>query len=97
MQDSRGPWFLETTEMLRAALGSKPSPAQYRAVLSVLYKHMSDRNLADAVGEAFGVTAERVLNDIYDVVSRRDVSTEDREYVTQRLSSCGFAKWKASE
>jgi hypothetical protein len=79
--------------MLRDALGARPSPEQYRAALALLYEHMSDRNLADAASEAFGVASERALNDVYEVASRRDPAPEAREVVLRALVACGFAAW----
>lgn len=69
----------------------------YRPLLLSLYEHMSDRNLAEAVSSAFDMEYERVLNDIYDVARKRDVSDDDHRILMNKLSEAGFDAWLADE
>ncbi|WP_437621377.1 DUF3349 domain-containing protein [Sorangium sp. So ce1151] len=87
------PWLERTKDMLRRAFGDGPPESLYRPLLFVLYEHMSNRNLAKSVSVAFNLDYDEVLNDVYDVASKRDISQEEQNAVAQRLEPAGFFEW----
>ena len=65
MQDALPPTLSSAARMLRSAYpGGMPDTA-YRAVLSLLYEHFSDRNLTELMAAVTHKDAATILNDIY--------------------------------
>jgi hypothetical protein len=57
--------LLPAYRLLRSAYPDGMPQADYRAVLSLLYDHFSDRNLAALIAAFTGKAPEIVLNDLY--------------------------------
>ena len=67
------------------------------SLLSALYPHMADENLALAMSEHTGRDIAVVLNDILLAGSRTDVISEADDRVRRRLWDAGFDAWVAEE
>jgi hypothetical protein len=71
MPDTLPPTLSGAARMLRSAYpGGMPDTA-YFAVLTLLYEHFSDRNLADLMAAVTGKDAAEILNDIYACASSK--------------------------
>ena len=71
MPDTLPPTLSSATRMLRNAYPGGIPDAAYRAILSLLYEHFSDRNLAELMAAVTGKDAALVLNDIYACASSK--------------------------
>ncbi len=92
------PAHLRTTlQLLQRAFPAGIGEGEYLSLLSALYPHMADENLALAMSEHTGRDIAVVLNDILLAGSRTDVISEADDRVRRRLWDAGFDAWVAEE
>lgn len=86
--------LLSTVNLIRRTFSDGMPDGEYSLTLSILYEHMSDRNLADAVSIAIGRDAALVYNDVLRVGAEH-VSGEKIQFVMDKLIKAGFEHWIA--
>lgn len=83
-------------ELLNRAFPDGIRDDEYLSVLTMLYPHMSDRNLAALVSEFTGRNHWRVLNDVFGVGGRiADGASDVDDSVRKRLVDAGYDDWAA--
>jgi hypothetical protein len=82
-----------TLQMLKAAFPTALDRDEYFALIRILYEHMSDENLAEAISMITGRHAGIVLNDIYSVASGKPINEDVLQSVSERLRVSGFEAW----
>ena len=79
--------------MLQLAYPAGLPAGDYFAVLSLLYEHMSNRCLAEAVALTFGREYIVVWNDVAKAVTTHVPKPETMERVRDRLRLAGYDQW----
>ena len=65
----------------------------YEALISLLYEHMSDRNLAQVISHLFSKEYIVVWNDVGRIQSGTKTSKDASARVLQTLTDAGYAEW----
>ncbi|MEH2274487.1 MAG: DUF3349 domain-containing protein [Nostoc sp.] len=97
MQKTIPAHLTSTYKLIQCAFPQGIDDQKYLPLLSILYKNMSDRSLAQVVAEYTGKNYYFVLNDVYRVGSMTNFSFEVIDLVKQKLMSCDYEKWLADE
>ncbi|QSJ15871.1 DUF3349 domain-containing protein [Nostoc sp. UHCC 0702] len=97
MQKTIPAYLASTYNLIECAFPQGIDEQTYWALLSILYKNMSDRSLAQVIAEYTGKDYHVILNDIYRVGSMTTFSSEVIDSVKQKLISCDYEKWLADE
>ncbi|MEH2251649.1 DUF3349 domain-containing protein [Nostoc sp.] len=97
MQKTIPAHLASTYQLIQCAFPQGIDEQRYLPLLSILYKNMSDRSLAQVVAEYTGKDYHFVLNDVYRVGSMTNFSSEIMDSVKQKLMSCNYEKWLADE
>src|SRR5689334_16883250 len=97
MQKTIPAYLASTYNLIECAFPEGIDEQRYWALLSILYKNMSDRSLAQVIAEYTGKDYYVVLNDVYRVGSMTDFSSEVIDSVKQKLMNCDYEKWLANE
>ena len=97
MQKTISAHLASTYQLSQCAFPQGIDDQKYLPLLSILYKNMSDRSLAQVVAEYTGKDYHVVLNDVYRVGSMTTFSSEVLDSVKQKLMSCNYEKWLADE
>lgn len=71
--------------------------ADYWAVLEILYPHMSNRNLAEAIAAFLERDIAPVTNDIYAVGLGRPTAADVVALARERLTRVGLEHWTQEE
>ncbi|MGF9908939.1 DUF3349 domain-containing protein [Brevibacillus sp. HB1.2] len=94
MSDGIIPKHLESTlNMLKRAYPNGISDKECFPLMSLLYEHMSDRNLAEVISFITGKEVAIALNDIHKSVSTKQLSEQELNMVREKLLEHGFEKW----
>ncbi len=88
--------LISTFNMLKKAFPNGIDYTSYYPVVSLLYDHMSDRNLADIVSYFVDKDSSDILNDIYSINSIVLDETE-KQLVYKVLKTAGYEEWKKSD
>jgi hypothetical protein len=92
------PDHLQTTlELLQRAFPDGIGDSEYIPLLSALYPHMADENLARIIAEYTQRDIGVVLNDILAEGNRMDEAFSTNDLVQARLSAAGFERWIADD
>ncbi|MBZ4377081.1 DUF3349 domain-containing protein [Corallococcus interemptor] len=92
------PSLMSTVALIKRAFPEGVTEADYLPLLTVLYPHMSDRNLAMVVGHFVGQAYPLVLNDIYGVGGGSKPASPDGVAAVQgRLVAAGLEEWIKEE
>jgi hypothetical protein len=86
-----------TYKLIECSFPQGITEEMYLPLLSILYKHMSDRSLAQIVADFMGKDYHQVLNDIYHIGSLEGYSSESTSSLLERLGQCGYEKWLNEE
>lgn len=89
------PELASTYVMIERAFPGGIEAWAYLPLLSILYDHMSDRNLAQVVADISGRDHAEVLNDVYRVGAGLDLPRKDE--VLSRLRAHGYDAWADEE
>ena len=91
------PSYLKTSfELLARAFPDGIRDDEYLPVLTMLYPHMCDENLAIVVSEFTGRDDWRVMNDVFGVGGRIANGASDvDESVRKKLVDAGYDDWAA--
>ena len=85
-----------TVAMIAAAFPEGISEKERRPLLRTLYDHISDRNLADAMSLVARISAEVLLNEVYDAAQLSTDAGGVREMI-RRLEPHGCTQWSQEE
>ncbi|MGG6267657.1 hypothetical protein ACQ4M3_11635 [Leptolyngbya sp. AN03gr2] len=91
MQKTIPTHLVSTYQLLQCAFPQGIEEQEYLPLLSILYKQMSDRGLAQVIAELTGREYPIVLNDVYRVgMAEGSFAVEE---VKQKLIRCGYENW----
>ncbi len=96
MQTTIPAHLMSTYQLLQCAFPQGIEESEYLPLLSILYKEMSDRSLAQVIAEWMGREYYAVLNDVYRVGAADLcplVSQGELDHVKQQLIQCGYEMW----
>jgi Protein of unknown function (DUF3349) len=82
-----------TYKLIQSAFPNGIESWAYLPLLALLYKDMSDRNLAEVIAHCTDKDYELVLNDIYRAVSTSKPEPEAITEVKQYLQKFGYTEW----
>ncbi|WP_158626601.1 DUF3349 domain-containing protein [Corallococcus interemptor] len=89
---------MSTVALIKRAFPDGVIEADYLALLTVLYPHMSDRALAKVVGHLIGQDYPLVMNDIWGVGGGSKPAPPDAVAAVQaRLVTAGLEEWIKEE
>jgi hypothetical protein len=97
MQKTIPAHLASTYQLIQCAFPQGIDEHKCLPMLSILYKNMSDRSLAQVIADYTGKDYHIVLNDIYRVGSMTTFSSEIIDSVKQKLMSCNYEQWLADE
>lgn len=89
--------LVSTYQLLQRAFPNGIDEQEYLPLLAILYKHMSDRSLAQVIAEYSGRDYYVVLNDVYQVGATQAQLSDAAEHIKQKLMACDYEKWLADE
>ncbi|MCU0534364.1 MAG: DUF3349 domain-containing protein [Hydrococcus sp. Prado102] len=96
MQKTIPAHLVSTYQLLQCAFPQGIEEREYLPLLSILYKEMSDRCLAQVIAEFTEKEYPAVLNDVYRVGAAETFSSAVEEVldsVKQKLIRCDYDKW----
>jgi hypothetical protein len=89
--------LVSTYQLLQCAFPQGVEDQEYLPLLSVLYEHMSDRSLAQAIADFTGREYYLVLNDVYRLGVMAAFSAQVMDAIKQKLIHCDYEKWLLEE
>lgn len=84
--------LMKTVSLIKSAYSAGIPDDEYKAVLCILYEHMSDRNLAETMSFYTGRDYAIVYNDVLDVGSKK-AAIQNTQLAMDKLINAGLLKW----
>ncbi len=97
MTDDLPESLISTARLIGRTFGTSIPSEDYSALITLLYEHLSDRNLATVIAQFVKKDQIVVWNDIGRIMSMDKPTAADLDRVRTKLDRAGFSDWVFEE